>query len=75
MGTKKSTEKYIQVEDFPDLVKERSGDAILNSNVESYNSFRNKKLKDLETTKRLNDLDTKMDNILQMLETLTNDKK
>lgn len=70
-----ATEKYIQVEDFPDLVKERNGDAILNSNVESYNSFRNKKLKELETTKRLNDLDTKMDNILQMLETLTNDKK
>lgn len=70
-----TTEKYIQVEDFPDLVKERNGDAILNSNVESYNSFRNKKLKELETTKRLNELDSKMDNILQMLETLTNDKK
>ena len=70
-----ATEKYIQVEDFPDLVKERNGDAILNSNVESYNSFRNKKLKELETTKRLNELDSKMDNILQMLETLTRDKK
>ena len=70
-----ATEKYIQVEDFPDLVKERNGDAILNSNVESYNSFRNKKLKELETTKRLNELDSKMDNILQMLETLTSDKK
>lgn len=70
-----ATEKYIQVEDFPDLVKERNGDAILNSNVESYNSFRNKKLKELETTKRLNELDSKMDDILQMLETLTKDKK
>lgn len=75
MATKKTSEKYIQVEDFSDLVKERNGDAILNSNIESYNSFRNKKLKELETTKRLNELDSKMDNILQMLETLTNDKK
>ena len=70
----KKTEKYIQVEDFVDLVKEKNGDAILNSNVEAYNSFRNKKLKELETTKRLNELDDKMDSILAMLETLTKDK-
>lgn len=70
----KKTEKYIQVEDFADLVKEKNGDAILNSNVEAYNSFRNKKLKELETTKRLNELDDKMDSILAMLETLTKDK-
>lgn len=70
----KKNEKYIQVEDFADLVKEKNGDAILNSNVEAYNSFRNKKLKELETAKRLNELDSKMDSILVMLETLTKDK-
>lgn len=70
----KKNEKYIQVEDFADLVKEKNGDAILNSNVEAYNSFRNKKLKELETAKRLNELDSKMDSILSMLETLTKDK-
>ena len=67
-------DRYIKVKDHEDLVKDPSSEAILNSNVEAYNSFRNKKLKELETAKRLNELDSKMDSILVMLETLTKDK-
>lgn len=67
-------EKYLKVKDHEDLVKDVSSEAILNSNVEAYNSFRNKKLKELEVNTRLNDLDTKMSSILEMLEALTNKK-
>lgn len=65
---------HIKVKDHEDLVKDPSSEAILNSNVEAYNSFRNKKLKDIETTRRLNELDNKMESILSMLKTLTKDK-
>lgn len=67
-------EKYIPVKDHEDLVKDIMSEAVLNSNVEAYNSFRNKKLKELEVNTRLNDLDTKMSSILEMLEVLTNKK-
>ena len=66
--------KLIPVQDHEDLVKDTVSEAVLNSNVEAYNSFRNKKLKELEVNSRLNDLDTKMTSILEMLEALTNKK-
>lgn len=65
---------HIKVKDHEDLIKDKNSEAILNSNTDAYNAFRQKKLKENLVNSRLDDLDTKMSNILEMLETLTNKK-
>lgn len=60
----------IKVEDNKSLVRDSKTNAILNTNINELHQYRRNRSKKLQETTRIDDLEKKVDKILELLEKL-----
>lgn len=64
-------DRYIKVKDHEDLVKDSHGNAILNADVNAFESFKLRKKKERDTEDRLSTLENNVDTILNSIDALS----
>ena len=66
--------RYLEVEDHKELVKDTLTNSILNADRDAFKQFKAKKAKEQAIENRFKELDTKISGIYEMLETLLENK-
>lgn len=66
--------RYLEVEDHKELVKDTLTNSILNADVDAFKQFKAKKAKEQAIENKFKSLDVKISGIYEMLKTLTENK-
>lgn len=64
-------DRYIKVKDHENLVKDSQGNAILNADINAFESFKLRKKKERDTEDRLSELENNIDTILNGIDALS----
>lgn len=62
------TEKFEQIENNPDLIRNSDNKAVINRNVAEYENYKAARRKRLSQEQRITNLENKLDKILSLLE-------